>query len=563
MRIFLLVLSVVLSRYAFGGGDVVRVSNELRSISLRSEIFEVVTKVDVKDGWSIYGPDAIQEMPTRFNWAIGGVDIDCEIVWPASDSNHHLPQSFEIKSIFRNLNKANYSLMNGTLSWLACKSDKCLPGKSEFQVDCSKIVNIEPEERNARGSMTIFALIAGAFIGGFLLNLMPCIFPVLGIKIFRILQSNELDRKSYKIHSIAYTFGIICTFLALGAVLIAFRSLGHKLGWGFQLQNVPFLIFLSYLMIVFGLNLLGMFELNIQFSSKTGKKAPLIENFLEGFFVTILSTPCSAPFMGASIGFALTQPSQYTIAILVAMGLGLALPFQLLAFFPALSKLLPKTGAWMDKLKQLLAFPLFGTAIWLLWLLHKRSSDEVLFLTIIGGLIIFFAVWMFSVSREACKKHWISTRYAALALLFATAWILPYQYYRNFYNKDHAQHKTTTSGFWKTFSETEILARQENGQAVFVDVTADWCLTCKANEQLVLASEDVKLLFNKYNVYPMKADWTAQDEYITEFLEKFGVAGVPLYVFFPPAKNSTPIILPNILTQSKVIETVKSYCNSK
>lgn len=561
MRAFLLIISFVVAKSTFCGGQVVNVSNEINTATSKSDALEVITRVNVKDGWHIYGADAIKEIPTRLKWSSGTDDLSCEINWPNVDENGHLPQNFEIQSFFHDQNALKSKIVNGTLSWLACKTDKCLPGKNEFQVDCSHIIKAGNPVHNNADQYAIITLVAGAFLGGILLNFMPCIFPVLGIKIFKLLQANDIDRKSHKAHSVAYTAGIICTFFLLGASIIGLRSVGHKLGWGFQLQNVPFLIFLSYLLVALALNFLGLFEFNIQFSSKISKRTPIISNFLEGFFITILSTPCSAPFMGASVGFALTQPSIYTIAILLAMGIGLALPFQLLTFFPALARALPKPGAWMETLKQLLAFPLFGTAIWLLWLLTNLTSVEMLFLTIIGCLTVAFSMWLFSATKAAHKFS--SARVIILLASLACAWIIPYRYHNSYAANNARQTKFNNSDFWHKFSESDIETIQNSGQAVFVDVTADWCITCKANESIVLASSEVKAAFEKYNVYAMKADWTSQNTNITEFLEKFGFAGVPLYAFFPPNKAAAPVILPSLLTQDNVIETIKSYCNSK
>ncbi len=393
-------------------------------------------------------------------------------------------------------------------------------------------------------SIGFLGAIIGALIGGLILNLMPCVFPVISIKALSIANSAHGERAKVRREAWLYTLGVIATFLGLTAILLALKAGGAELGWGFQLQSPRLVAGLALLLFVIGLNLLGVFEIG---TGLQGTGQSLTQNkgwagsFFTGVLAVIVATPCTAPFMAGAIGYALAAPALSTFAVFMALAIGFALPFLLIAYVPGLINRLPKPGPWMARFKEFLAFPMFGAAIWLVWVLSFQAGDQGVLWVLSAMLLLAFAIWLFK--RESALAKILG----AIALLGAVA--LPLSL------KSIHQDIEVKGIAWSPETVSELRAE---GRAVFVDFTAAWCVTCKVNERLVLNTEPVKQAFIDTNTAFVVADWTNQNDEIARELERHGRSGVPLYLLYPPGHNSvSPDILPQILTKDMLIDRLQ------
>jgi thiol:disulfide interchange protein DsbD len=398
---------------------------------------------------------------------------------------------------------------------------------------------------NTTAEVTAFSAIGLALLGGILLNLMPCVFPVLFLKGLALVHTSSEERGRQRAHGLVYTLGILVSFWIIVAALLILRSGGRELGWGFQLQSPGFVAVLALLLFFLGLSLAGQFEFGLSLTSAGGElaqKQGFAGSFFTGVLATVVATPCMGPLMGAAVGFALAQPAWLTFTVFTALGLGLALPYLALSMQPQWTSILPKPGAWMETLKQLTAVPLFGTAIWLTWVYaHLYAGDGVDRMTwlLAGFLVLAIAGWV--LGRWPAK--WASG--IAAVLLIALAIALPLR-------KPAAETLT-----WKPYNEASFAAARATGDPVFIDFTAAWCLSCQVNERVVLRSNDVEELLAKNHVQLLKADWTQYDPVITRELASIGRSGVPAYVIYPPGKVSNPDVLPELLTKDLVLRQLK------
>ena len=383
-----------------------------------------------------------------------------------------------------------------------------------------------------------------ALLGGMVLNLMPCVFPVLSIKIMSLVQA---DSARIRIHGWAYTLGIVLCFVGFASVLLLARSGGEAIGWGFQLQSPGLVTALCYLLFVMGLSMSGVVHFGARWMG-TGQsltqKSGLTGSFFTGVLAALVASPCTAPFMGAALGFALTQPAIGCLSVFAALGLGMALPLLLLCYIPSLAERLPKPGVWMENLKEFLAFPLYLSAIWLLWVLGHQSGADLMTAVCIGAVAIAFACWL--LGREASSWHLRFNQLLIIACLIV-AFLLPWQ----------LLHKSSKDSRWQTFSPKAVNDARQQGRAVFIDFTADWCLTCLANERVTLQKAEVEAVFDEYNVVTLKGDWTNRDPEITAILKEYGRSGVPLYLYFPAKRPGKADLLPQILTPARFIKTIK------
>lgn len=395
-----------------------------------------------------------------------------------------------------------------------------------------------------------------AILGGLILNLMPCVFPVLSLKALSLVSMGTHDEGKARLHGLAYTTGILLCFGLIAGLLIVLKSAGAQIGWGFQLQNPAVILALSYLFLLIGLNLFGVFEIDLRLGNLGGslaQKDGIAGSFFTGVLATLVATPCTAPFMGAAMGYALTQPPHFAMIVFLSLGLGLALPYLALTFIPPLRRLLPKPGAWMETFRQGLAFPMIGAALFLLWVLVQQVDAMAIGLALTGALTLLVAVWLL---KQKPKNKSVHALVIALLLtcLGVSAVAVSMQ-----------KHTTTPAGvsinsFSQPYSEDSHKKALAGDSPVFVNMTAAWCISCKVNERVAIYTPATQALFAQKNVVYLKGDWTNQDPAITKFLESYGRNGVPLYVYYGPkesdGKRPDPKILPQILTPGLLEQTL-------
>ncbi|MDR3724616.1 MAG: protein-disulfide reductase DsbD family protein [Terracidiphilus sp.] len=395
-----------------------------------------------------------------------------------------------------------------------------------------------------------------AFLGGLLLNLMPCVFPVLFLKGLALVNSGSEDRRKLRVHGLFYTLGILVSFWALVAALLALRAAGSSLGWGFQFQSPVFLALMAGLLFFLGLSLAGMFEIGLSLTSAGGslaQKQGLAGSFFTGILAVIVATPCTAPFMGAAVGYALSASAAVTFAVFTAIALGLAAPYVALTLQPAWTRLLPRPGVWMEILKQAVSVPIFATVIWLAWVLAGAYGAASLAVLLASLLVLAVAGWF--LGRWPAKRWAVIV--AALILLGVVAFdlVAPVRF------AAEPQLSSASTSAQKAATQpwsAEAVARaQAAGQPVFVDFTAAWCLSCQVNERVALLRPEVQAAFAAHNVLVLKADWTRHDPAITEALTALGRSGVPAYALYLPGQSS-PQLLPEVLTPGIVLDALSA-----
>ena len=395
----------------------------------------------------------------------------------------------------------------------------------------------------------LLGTLALAFIGGLILNLMPCVFPVLGIKILGFVNQAGSERGKVVMHGIVFTLGVLFSFWALAGVLAILRAGGDQLGWGFQLQSAGFVFALTVLLLVFAMNMSGVFEFGL---SATGVGAGLQMkggyggSFFTGILATVVATPCSAPFLAPALGAALALPVVESFLIFTAIALGLSMPYLLLSIFPQAVKVLPRPGAWMETFKQFMAFPLYATVAYLVWVLAGQTSEGGMLMALFGLVLVALGVWFYG-RWNAPGAAAGRARFGVIAgaIVFAaglwTGWPQP---------------PAPTEIVWEKWSEEAVAKYRAEGRPVYVDFTARWCATCQTNKKLVFASAEVLKYFADEKVVALKGDWTNQDPKITAELAKYQRSAVPFNVIWLPGK-SDPVLLPELLTPSTVLDAMK------
>lgn len=384
-----------------------------------------------------------------------------------------------------------------------------------------------------------------ALLGGMILNLMPCVFPVLSIKALSFTTAHHSTHGKH-LHGLAYTAGIVSTFVAIAALMLVLRSAGEAVGWGFQLQSPFFVSFLIYLFFIMGLSFSGYLEIGTRLMSvgqSTTTRDTLPSSFLTGVLATTVASPCTAPFMGSALGFAATQSAYLSILVFAFLGLGMALPFILLAWIPRLSEKLPKPGPWMETFKQFLAFPLYATATWLLWVAGRQTSMDVAATLVLGIILIAMGLWLWKLNPQRSIAP--SKGFAIVCLMGAIS--LPSASISNNQEKPS----------WRVYSPELLAELREEGRPVFVNMTADWCITCIINERVALSSESFKQALSDNNIVYLKGDWTNSDPQITTFLANYNRNGVPLYVLYPQGRGEAQL-LPQILTEESVLQAINN-----
>jgi thiol:disulfide interchange protein len=411
----------------------------------------------------------------------------------------------------------------------------------------------------ARG---IFTFLLFGFLGGLILNLMPCVLPVISLKIFGFVQQAGQSRQKIFRSGIAFAIGIFAWFIALAVLLIALKGAGHDVTWGgFQFTNPYFVLALSVIVLVFALNLFGVFEVSLPQSVTrslllTSERKDLLGSFFQGVFATVLATPCTAPFLGTALGFAFTQSAAIILAMFIAIAAGMSAPYLLLSVQPAWLRFLPRPGPWMVHVKQFMGFLLLATLLFLLYVLGAQRGLEGAIWASCFLLVISVACWMkgaFVVPTASALKRIVVLVLMLLLVIGSGVYFIG----DKFQSSKIASADSQIRGDWHPFTPERLQTELEQGRTVFVDFTAAWCLTCKFNEASVLEAQDVREAFQRHGIVKMKADWTNGDPVITKLLQHFGRPGVPLYVLYP-AKNEEPIVFPEVLTKGMVLEKLET-----
>jgi thiol:disulfide interchange protein len=408
----------------------------------------------------------------------------------------------------------------------------------------------------------IFTFLLLGFLGGIILNLMPCVLPVISLKIFGFIQHAGQSRQKILRSGLAFTIGIFAWFIALALLLIALKAAGREVTWGgFQFTNAYFVLALSVIVLVFALNLFGVFEISLPQSMtrgllSTAQRKDDLGSFFQGVFATVLATPCTAPFLGTALGFAFSQSPAVIVSMFVAIAAGMSSPYLLLSAQPAWLRFLPKPGPWMLHVKQFMGFLLLATLLFLLYVLGAQRGLEGAIWASCFLLVIGVACWMkgaFIVPMATARKRAVVLVLILMLLLGSGLYFIG----EKFRLTTLASADSRLRGDWQPFTLERLQAELDQGRAVFVDFTAAWCLTCKFNEANVLETAAVREAFQRYGVVKLKADWTNGDPTITKLLQQFGRPGVPLYVLYP-AKSEKPIVFPELLTKSIVLEKLEA-----
>ncbi|MFI0348046.1 MAG: protein-disulfide reductase DsbD family protein [Chthoniobacterales bacterium] len=440
--------------------------------------------------------------------------------------------------------------------------------------------------------LVLLLALGSGLLGGLILNLMPCVLPVISLKIFGFISQAGERRQKILRHGLAFAAGIYFWFLGLGTLVIILKNSGIKVTWAFQFQSPTFLLTISVLIFLFALNLFGVFEITLPSRTgssldQLGSRNGYLGSFFQGLFATLLATPCTAPFLGSALGFAFAQPGSVIMAMFVAIATGMATPYLLLSAQPGWMRCLPRPGVWMERIKQLMGFPLLATNLWLLAILGLQRGSSSIIMTITLLLLLSLSAWIYG-SFYSSKKSII-----AIALSFCIAASSLYYYFPKILStsnvssystrlespdesselpatvdaadsqptkstevttKEIAQNKIS----WVPYSKASLEQIHNLGRPVFIDFTAAWCLTCQFNERTAINTTAVRALLKKENIVAMKADWTKANAEITQALQDFGRVGVPYYVFYPAGKNSKPIMLSELLTEAQVIKALSS-----
>lgn len=403
------------------------------------------------------------------------------------------------------------------------------------------------------------AMLLLAVLGGLILNAMPCVLPILSLKVFGLVKSASHGRREVVSGALATSAGILVSFWALGAAAIAARAAGAAVGWGVQFQRPGFVAFLAVVVVLFCLNLWGLFEIplpqRLALLGGSGPREGLAGHFTSGLFATLMATPCSAPFLGTAVGFALSQEAALILAIFTAVGLGMALPYLLIAAAPGIARVFPKPGAWMDTVRGAMGFLLAASAVWLFYVLASQVSPEKLAAIQLGLLGLGLFTWL---QHKVANGRGLR-RLAATGVVAAAAITLVAASTQGEATSVNLAEKPTGLIQWTAFDRARAESLSSGGQIVFVDVTADWCFTCKVNERLVLETPEVAKAFEEHKVLPMKADWTNRNDEITNFLAEHGRYGIPFYLLYRPGQD--PHVFSELLTKETLVAAVQSAGN--
>lgn len=484
---------------------------------------------------SVYFKDGVLYGKTTIDW--DGEYLDPPVALP---ENGKFAQNYQIPFLFNPPGKGDVTVVNLTFS------DFSVGSEALDQFYKSLEAATPPQSTENAGAATFVTYMILAFLGGLILNLMPCVLPVISLKLFSLIKYQDSSRKRLLRHNLFFTMGVISTLLALASVVVALKAGGEEIGWGFQLQSPSFILFMMLLLFIMTMNMFGLFEFKTPGGSKLGSaevKDSIWGDFFTGVLTTILSTPCSAPFLGTALTFAFTTNYFTVYLIFVFIGLGISFPFLLTALFPSTLKFLPRPGMWMEKLKYVLGFTLLVTTIWL----YDVFVSLVDFDLISWRVNLLFACWFFLFFFS--KK--VKNRFVPATLIVLTLG-LTLVAFKDLKLRSQASsiHATTK---WTPWSEAKLT--ELKGEVVFMDFTAEWCLTCKVNKKLVLETQSFEEMAAREGIKLLRADWTKRDDHITQFLRRHNVVGVPAY--FVQKKDGTIVHLGETISVSKVEKNIK------
>jgi thiol:disulfide interchange protein len=407
---------------------------------------------------------------------------------------------------------------------------------------------------NSRSDMGLFTVFLFAMFGGLILNLMPCVFPVLSLKVMSLASNSGGPIREQRLHGVAYAAGVILSFLTLAGVLLSLQAGGALIGWGFQLQSPWFVAALVFLFFLMGLAMSGVVEIGtgiMGVGSELADKDGYSGSFFTGVLASVVASPCTAPFMGAALGFAFTQTLPVALTVFVALGLGMSLPFLLISFIPALANMLPRPGHWMLTFRQFLAFPLYATAVWLLWVLGRQTGVDAMALVTFSCVLIGVAAWLY---QRQSQSNW---RYLEVALIVGCIVSVITVLNSSMLQTQQATAAVADGESYEAYSDARLAELRENGQAVFVNMTATWCITCLVNERVALSSDTVEEAMADKQVTYLKGDWTNNDPAITAVLKRYETSGVPLYLMFPADPNMPAEVLPQLLTEGIILDALE------
>lgn len=533
---------------------------------------ELAAVVEIEEGWHIQSHQPTFEwlIPTEISYALpdGWPDVETtyppHVLWQADFEEQPLAV-YEGESIFRSTLvipadlAASEVTVTASLRYQACDDKVCLPPLSAEQSvrltigsggqpqNSTLFSNSGGNPKTAGASLLLMLLVA--LVGGLILNAMPCVLPVLSLKLFGLVKSAGQGRRQVSVSALVTASGILVSFWALAVLVLIARSLGQAVGWGIQFQNPTFVAFLAVVVVFFCLSLWGLFE--VPLPSSLTRFAPAgaegrLGDFVSGLFATLMATPCSAPFLGTAVGFALGQSTVTILAIFTAVGVGMALPYLSLALYPRAAEWLPRPGPWMDLLKGFLGFLLAGAAVWLLYVLSGQVSPERLAFLEASLLSIGLFAWLHSAASHRGGLRFLAiTGIAAGSILTL---VLAYG------AREASERPSLIS--WRPFDRQQAESMAGEGRLVFVDVTAAWCATCKVNERRVLETEETAALFEEHQVIAMKADWTNRDDSIAAYLEEFGRYAIPFYVLYRP--DDEPHVFGELLTRGSVRSVIEA-----
>lgn len=554
-----------------------------------TDVSVVAVKFTLEDGWHIYGQEPGDVgLPTVIDLYLPDGISQKALPWPKTMDFHRdglVSHGYEGEviiptAISGTLDNSEMKTVQASATWVICQ-DECIPQEVMLEGTIAGLLDSDgtviagnttveaasadiSKETTSMVSFSFLNFILLAFVGGIILNLMPCVFPVISLKILSFAGSKNSPEESLR-HGWLYAAGVLSSFWVLGATFLLLRSAGHAAGWGFQFQSPVFVALMAFIVFVIALNLIGVFEIGASvqcMASRADRGTGGSGAFFSGVLSTLLATPCSAPFMASAIAATMTMAAFPAMLIFTALGMGLALPYLVLAANPRLLRFLPQPGMWMVRLKQVMAFPLFATVVWLTWVLDLQAGSDGLFQFLIGVLLLGFGCWVFG--NYSGPHLSVGGRRAVHitcgAVLLAAVYVgVPFDNVpRHAEAAEVGQRYENGSKLgWEPYSAARLAELQSQNTPVLLEFTAAWCVTCQVNHGLLFHSSEVITGFKQHGVKVLIADWTNGDETVTAAIKQFGRSGVPLSVFYLPGAKEA-LILPQILTPGNLLEPLET-----